>query len=381
MDEHAVPAETARAIDQCSERFAPELDDRRLVFGFDGVVDTVRVLIDERHEAGGYDTIDTLTDLRDLIDRSTASGSSLTVEWKQKGTRTGGHACHLARAFGALGADPVLIGTYGTPVREEFRREFSAYTTVSVGEPSFCDAIEFDDGKLLLPESGEARDLDWETLRERAGEEALAGHLDGAAVLGIGYWNVTSHLPELLADLVDTLWPRLESPPEFVLFDPGDIRRLPATRLQRGTRRLEAVNDTVPVTLSANRAETGALARALDGDSSGTLEGDAFGVFDGLGIERFVGHGVDEAVAVSAEGSSVIRVPKTDRPEMTTSAGDHFNAGLIAGLLQDLPDAAALVLANSTAGVFVRTGSPPSHREIRRFVEDYPERLRSTRTE
>jgi sugar/nucleoside kinase (ribokinase family) len=56
---------------------------------------------------------------------------------------------------------------------------------------------------------------------------------------------------------------------------------------------------------------------------------------------------------------------------MTTSAGDHFNVGLALGLSASLSDPAAVCLGNAAAGVFVRTGEPPTEASLRSFLDRY----------
>jgi len=56
---------------------------------------------------------------------------------------------------------------------------------------------------------------------------------------------------------------------------------------------------------------------------------------------------------------------------MTTSSGDHFNAGLALGAISGLSPAAAVVLGNSVAGYFVRTADQPSLADVREFLDGY----------
>jgi sugar/nucleoside kinase (ribokinase family) len=375
MDEGATGTETREAVDACRQALPAEFDGGDLAFGFDGIVDNVRVMVETRHSPSAFDRLETLAALRDRVNESLAAESSLTVEWEQEGTRTGGHACHLARTFDELGAATTMVGTYGQPPTEPFTTEFADSTLVSVGEPGYCDAVEFDDGKLLLVESGDAAGLDWPTLCDRLDPDELATHLDGTDVFGVGYWAVTSVLPSLVASVVAETWERQASPPDILFFDPGDIRSLPAKTLREGATRLAEANETVPVTVSANRSETEALASTLADEEGDCLADAAETALDALGVDRFVCHSASRSVTVSETGTATVEVPRTDSPAMTTSAGDHFNAGYLVGDLAGLSDAACTVLGNASAGRFVRTGSTPTYEGIREFVDGYLDRF------
>lgn len=375
MGDPDIGADTREAVETCQRALPSSVGDGELAFGFDGIVDNVRVMVDTRHDPTEFDRLETLAALRDRIDESLAAESSLTVEWELEGRRTGGHACHLARVFNELGAGTTMVGTYGRPPAEPFVSEFADSTLVSVGEPGYCDAVEFDDGKLLQIETGDAAGLDWPTLRERLDPAELARHLDGADVFGVGYWAMTAALPSLAAAVVEETWERQESPPDLLFFDPGDIRSLPAETLREGAAHLAGIDRTVPVTVSANRSETEALAAALAGEEPASLREAARAAREGLGVDRFVGHSASRSVVVSETGTVTVDVPRTDSPAMTTSAGDHFNAGFLLGHLVGAPDGASTALGNAAAGRFVRTGSTPTYEGIRAFLDGYVDRF------
>ncbi len=129
--------------------------------------------------------------------------------------------------------------------------------------------------------------------------------------------------------------------------------------------------DVADVTVSANRYETKELATVLGDGSSDELVADARVAFDSLSVDRFVGHSVTESVVVSDDGTASVRVTPVESPELTTSAGDHFNAGLSLGLVEGLPEDAAVVLGNALAREFVRTGETPSYDDVVSAVSTY----------
>jgi hypothetical protein len=388
---------TRRAARACEAALPEAFGTHRVAFGFDGFLDTVRVLVDERQDADSFDRVERLADMADHVADSAARNSSVTFEWITRGRRTGGHVAHLSRALGTLGFDPTMVGRFGRPPAEPFAREFADRDLLSVGTPSRTDAVEFDDGKLLLPEMIDVQQFDWATMRERVGLEALAERLEHLDLLGVGYWVDTPRIRTVLEGLRTELFPTLSSPPDRLLFDPGDLRQIDADRVRAGSRALTRLDETVPVTVSANRSETAVLADVVgaedgarspnegaDGDpvAGRSGGGDRLGLADdartaraGLGVTRFVAHGAEGAVAVTDEGLARVRAPRVRDPELTTSAGDHFNAGLAVGLLAGMDEPAALVAACSLAGQFVRTGDPPSPDAFRSFVGSYIDRF------
>ena len=365
-------AETRQAVGDAREAFPPadDVDTGPVVFGFDGYLDRVRVVVADRTDPEAYERLRTLSGFRDRVDRSVEADSSLSFEWLEDGRRTGGHTCHLARAFGTWGCSPTMVGMYGDPIRDTFASEFGECELVSLGDPGVTDAVEFDDGKLMLTEVGDTMDLDWAGIEERLGHARLVEHLEGTALLGVGYWSETPDLPDIL-DGLRARWSDIPDPPETILVDPGDVRKLDAERLRAGRAAIDALTEVADVVLSANRAETAVLADAFAGEADRDFEPAAEAVAEAVSPTWFVGHGVDRAVVVADGDTHGVAVPTVDEPAMTTSSGDHFNAGLALGAISGLSPAAAVVLGNSVAGYFVRTADQPSLADVREFLDGY----------
>jgi hypothetical protein len=368
-------AETKRAVERCLADLPDALDPGAVAFGFDGFVDRVRRMVDERHDADAYDSIATLEDLGERISQSAAADSSLSIEWLQTDVRTGGHVAHLSRAYANFGYNPVMLGTFGEPPVDPFRAEFPADALTSFGDPGYTDAVEFRDGKLMLLEIDAPRSLDWEQITAQCPPEKLAASIDGVDLLGLGYFADMPELPGIADGLRTEVWPLLEDPPGTLLVDPGDVRKLQADTLHEGIGSFTALDDLAPVTVSANRYETTVLADRLGDGAGDSLAAATAAAYDALDVTRFVGHGVDVSVATSAAGQTTVDVPTVEDPEMTTSAGDHFNVGLSLGLLHDLDDGAAVALGNAVASYFVRTGDQPDYDELRTSLQEYAQSL------
>lgn len=367
--------ETRQHVDACVAALPADPPTGQVVFGFDGVVDNVREVVAER---SGPDRVEMLTELSSMGDRITSSveaGSSLSLEWVNHGTRPGGHVSHLTRAFGRLGMQPTLIGTAGDPPREEFTEAFGDYTILTLGTPEVTDAIEFHDGKLMLRDTGASLRMDWETVRERVGLERLAEALDGARLLGVGYWSALPRIPAIINGLTEDLWPLLASPPGTVLTDPGDVRQLDGDTIRECVDAVRRLNEKTRVVVSANRAETVTIADLFASQQHWEFDDAVRTARDGVGTHWFVGHSSDQTAAATPADTAQVQVPRTSVPEMTTSAGDHFNVGLGVAVLEDLDVGPALVLANAFAGWFVRHGSPPTYDDARAFVHEYMARF------
>lgn len=369
--EQEVRTKTEGAIVDCRESLPSELVSESVVFGFDGFVDRVRRMVAERQDEEHYEALTTLAELGDRISTSAAADSSLSVEWLNTATRTGGHTSHLSRAYGHLGYEPVMIGTYGEPIEEPFVDEFGDYEMITFGDPGYTDAVEFDDGKLMLMEINKTRDLDWREITDAVDPETLAARIDGAALFGMGYFADMPNFPGIVDGLLEEVWPLLAEPPETVIVDPGDVRKLSEAELREGMDLITSLDDVATLTITANKFETTVLAETLAGGEYDSLADATSAAYDALDVSRFVGHGAHESVVVAGNDSSRVAVPRVEEPEITTSAGDHFNVGLSLGLVNDVSDRAAVALGNAVASYFVRSGDQPSYDELRAYLDEY----------
>lgn len=375
-DRERTAGDTKAGIRSCREHFSTGPHEHTALFGFDGIIDTVREMIAERESRDSVSLIQELDSLETRISDSVASETSIAIEWMDRGTRTGGHVCHLSRALGRWGLTPLMIGTFGTPMWAEFESSFAEYTTYSIGDPGTTDAVEFDDGKLLLTETGDYRELDWESLDRRLGHDQLASLLEQADLFGMGYWSMIPDLPEILYGLADDVWPTLSDPPAHVFFDPADIRHLPDSQLVDGFDALQTLNRQVPVTLSANRGETEALITSGGGSVAGdSMLALATAARDIVGVDRVVSHGARASAMTSEDDHAFVETLHIEEPKIVTSSGDHFNAGVCLGLLEGFDAAATTALGNAVAGAFIRTGRSPTLSEVHTFLEEYAERV------
>lgn len=367
----SVEMETRNHLRECRRNLPNSIDGEKVVFGFDGVVDRVRRVVAKRTGPDEYETMDLMSDFSTRIDDSAEMNTSLSIEWQNNGKRAGGHTSHLGRAMEQLGCKPTLVGTFGNPPVETFTREYERAELLSVGHHATTDAVEFNDGKILLSDSGILASLDWDAICNEVGLNTLASRIDRSQVLGIGYWATVLQIPTILEGLRTELWPRLRDPPKRIIFDPADIRRLSKPTLESGLEAIEYLDETVPVTVSSNRVETLQIANLFDDADELSLPEAARTAREGLGVSKFVVHTVHEAISVTADGIDRVEIPHVEEPALTTSAGDHFNAGLVLGRIAGLDDGAQLIAGSAVAGYFVRNAVPPTFEEFRSYLDDY----------
>ncbi len=123
-------------------------------------------LIKDRYEA--MKTIDVLGD-KILA----AAGQSSNYELLVKQTKLGGNGPIMANALAAAGLPVTYIGNLGYPAMHPVFAELAkrAKEVISIAEPGHTDALEFEDGKLMLGKHQTLGDISWENLLQRVGKE------------------------------------------------------------------------------------------------------------------------------------------------------------------------------------------------------------------
>jgi sugar/nucleoside kinase (ribokinase family) len=88
-----------------------------------------------------------------------------------------------------------------------------------------------------------------------------------------------------------------------------------------------------------------------------------------LRIDAVVIHWSRHAVGNDLNCSACVEAPYTDNPQISTGAGDHFNAGFCLGRLLGGDLEANLQLGVATSGYYVREAQSPTLAQLIGFVD------------
>ncbi|MCB9838601.1 MAG: hypothetical protein H6813_04615 [Phycisphaeraceae bacterium] len=346
--------------------------------GFDGFVDHILDAVASRHAPGdqGYTRMSSLLDFASRAEA--ASGRSANIELVRRATRPGGNGPILAGALAALGAQVHCVGALDHPVFDELRAGCSS--CVSVCEPGVTDALEFDDGKLMLGIASPMDHVTWDRIVSASGGiDAIVRRCDASRVIAPCGWTMVPAMTDIWTRMACDVLPRLDhSASSHVFIDFSDPAKRTDADLRAALDLLRTINTTVPVTLGLNLAEAQRCA-ALLGIETANAEPDpiplaelAARVRESAGVARVAVHhhkaaALDDGADRVAMATAWMRNPLT-----STGAGDHFNAGLCLALAHSLGAAAALPMAVAVSGLFVRTGSHPTRADVGAFLAQFP---------
>jgi sugar/nucleoside kinase (ribokinase family) len=339
--------------------------------GFDGFVDEIVHLVDEREDPDRFRRIETMGGLADRV--RDAAGLSCNIEMVTALVKLGGNGPIMADALGKLGHPVTYLGALGKdklhPVFESFAA--TCRRVVSIADPAHTDALEFHDGKVLLGKMDSLRDVNWENLTRHIPENELAGLLGQHSLAACVNWTMLPFMNSIFRGLTGLLARARSSTTIYV--DLTDPRKRKPEHLVEALELLRAMQAQTKVVLGLNANESIQVAEAL-GVSADEVVERAARIRAALGLHAVVVHPLEEACAATVEGAWRVDGPYTPEPRPTTGAGDVFNAGFCHGLLHGLSPAGSLVSGVSSSGFYVRAQRAAAAEELDAFLRQWAER-------
>lgn len=354
-----------------------DLPTRPALIGFDGFVDEIVRMVDKRSALKEYSTIPTISQLAARI--ADAAGKSTNIEMVVQKMKLGGNGPIMANAIAAFGAPVTYIGNLGYPTLHPVFEELAQRAQViSIANPGHTDALEFDDGKLLLGKLETLNEVTWENLVQRAGEEHLAKLFAGAHLISLNNWTMLPYMSDIWKNIQQRICPHLPASTKehFIFFDLADPEKRLAADIRTALELIAKFQNYFKVILGTNEKESFEIAEVLGipqpDNQKESIMRMAEELRAKLGIFNVVIHPVQYAVAASASEVQLIEGPYDPKPLISTGAGDHFNAGFCLGHLLGFDLEMSLLTGVATSGFYVRTAKSPAIPDLISFMQNWP---------
>jgi hypothetical protein len=346
------------------------------VVGLDGFVDTIVTPVGLRRGPGeDFTPIATLKDLGERI--VAAAGKSTNIELFPRLDKLGGNGPIMANALLATGARVTYIGAVGHPqVHPVFADMAARARTFSLGAAAQTTAIECNDGKLMLGQMRCLDDITFERICATMGEAAFQAELASASLVSLVNWTMIPNMTAIFGALTSRVLPKLPAAPERIFFfDLADPEKRSVDDLRGALKAIAAFMPFGRVTLGLNLKEAQQVAAALGVDASRddekALRTMAKEIRAKVNVTTVVIHPRESAACATEAGTAWVPGPYTEKPLITTGAGDHFNAGFTTGQLLGLDPEGCLGIGVCTSGHYVRTGESPSLQAIETFLANW----------
>lgn len=352
-----------------AEKLAAGRPDASALVGFDGFVDTIIHLVDERLDVSNYRRMESMDQFAQRV--AAAAGYSANIEMVPQQVKLGGNGPIMADGLRHMGCAVTYIGALGEPTVHPVFGALaeSCERVVSLCEAAQTDALEFVDGKLMMGKMQSLDQVNWENLLAHIPENELLDLLSGMDLVACVNWTMLPAMNGILEGLRALLARASKRPLFFV--DLADPRKRTREDIRMVLDLLANVQDSADVVLGMNEHESSQVEQILLGETDMDLRNRAIRIRSSLDIEMALIHPLRSACVADANGVYSIEGPYTPTPKLTTGAGDTFNAGFCRGILSGLTPEEAIGSGVCASGFYVRQARPPQYEELIEFMRQW----------
>src|SRR6266699_2628526 len=200
--------------------------------GLDGFVDEILHVVDKRQSAEKYLRLPTIAQLAERL--AAAAGRSTNVELVSQLTKLGGNGPIMANALASFGIKVTYLGILGYPNLHPVFAEFAKRAKVhSLAEPGYTDALEFEDGKIMLGKHQSLKQMNWPNIKSRFGREKFASHFGSADLVGFVNWTMLTAMSDIWSAILKEICPGLNGQRRKLFFDLADPEKRPGEDIVR----------------------------------------------------------------------------------------------------------------------------------------------------
>lgn len=375
---------TEKLVNKIQKIQFPNQISKKVLLGFDGYIDNLLSIIKVRRSPTDFDIMQTMKDWANRI--SEAAGSSASIERVLKKQAVGGFTCNVGKALSTLcgcSGNIQLVGAYGYPDRipifADFLEKQKKCILHSIGDPGVTDAYEFSDGKIMMVNFGSIHKIDWKYVLDHIPREDLIALFNENNLYGVGYWASTPHGSDIYHGFQTDILPNLPNSikNQYLILDLSDLKKRAMDDFQQLKQLFQGFENYIKVALLMNDKELTTLHAFIMNNKQDIQWNDMSKLSISEGIDIFLKmtkevqeHYNLSAVICHTPHFSTIGTPKQlecvlntfqPSPKFTTSAGDHFTAGVAYGILLDLPLELLPLLGNMNTSNFVMNGVSPDN--------------------
>jgi sugar/nucleoside kinase (ribokinase family) len=369
----------AFAREQCaSQLLAAEAQVRQMkaFIGLDGFVDEILHVVDKRETVEQYQRLSKISQFAERM--AAAAGHSTNIELVSQLTKLGGNGPIMANAMASFGMQVTYLGLLGYPQIHPAFADFAKRAEVySIAEPARTDALEFEDGKIMLGKTRALDEMNWENICAYFGRENFFSKICTANIVGCVNWTMLTKMNDIWSTMLQEICPGLTGSRRKLFVDLCDPEKRTHKDIMKMMELLVRFELYFDVILGLNEKEAreigNHLGLAVNYNSPEGLVALALRIQENLPIMTIVVHPTAYALAVSQGKASMVSGPLTRKPLITTGAGDHFNAGFCLGKLLGFSDEGSVLVGVTTSGVYVRTGKSPALADLVDLLKNWPE--------
>lgn len=348
--------------------------EKKVFVGFDGYIDKIQKAVKIRTK----ETVEYYPTLKEFglrIDK--ASGKSGQVELVTQEIKIGGNAPIMSNALGALGVHSYCLGNAGYPLKHpEYNNLHEKVDILSIGEPAETNALEFNDGKMILSELSTFRKINWEYVKNLIDVNEITQKCSDSAVLALVGWCNPDHATDIWKGILNEVMPNYSSK-DLIFFDLADPTKKNKEDLLDVLDVINSYTKFGKVILGINENETNKLFSILSQEypenipeSPDLVEKGRF-IYSIMNIEGLLIHPNDCSIMITDEKVIKLDGLVIEEPKISTGGGDNLNAGFCTGYILGFSMEESMIIGMATSGAYVKNGESPDISEIITYLKTW----------
>src|SRR5213594_3259057 len=222
--------------------------------GLDGFVDEILHVVDKRMDAQNYERVPTIARLAERM--AEAGGKSTNIELVNQLTKLGGNGPIMANALASFGVKVTYLGILGYPNLHPVFAEFAKRAEVhSIAEPGYTDALEFEDGKIMLGKHQSLRQMTWDNIKSRFGHDKFATCFSNSSLVGFVNWTMLTAMSDIWSAVLQEICPNMNGPRRKLFIDLADPEKRTKEDVLRALELIRAFQKYFDVTFGLNEKE------------------------------------------------------------------------------------------------------------------------------
>lgn len=346
-----------------------ELNQKQVVAGFDGFIDSIQKVILNYPENQRAEYFKTVGEFGQYISAKQSGGFSLETEEITR--KIGGNVPIMANAMAGLGVKAHCIGAFGFPVIDPVFLTMHPNTSLhSFADPGVTSALEFNDGKIMLAQMTGLNHAGWEQVKDAVTPQQLIKIFSESDMLCLLNWSEIRHAAEIWKGLLQEVFPTIVRKNKMkIFFDLSDCSKFSNEKIQEAIRLIRQFSKFGDVTLSLNRNEAALVYQSIFSSAGDDLKFIGGRISKFMDIETIVIHTAARSFAWHDSQIFNSEAFRIRDPQISTGAGDNFNAGFCIGQLLDLGTDDSLSLANLMAASYMQNGKSADWEQLQKKIK------------
>jgi hypothetical protein len=343
--------------------------------GLDGFVDDILHVVDKRETAEKYQRMPMMAHWGSRI--TAAAGKSTNIELVSQMLKLGGNGPIMANALASFGMNVSYLGVLGYPNLHPVFADFAKRAEVhSIAEPGYTDAVEFQDGKVMLGKHQSLREMNWENIKARFGADQFTAKVASVDFVAFVNWTMLTAMNGIWEAIQAEVCPQLNGARRTLFIDLADPEKRTEEDITNALKLITGFETHFNVILGLNQKESAEIGTVLGLDTGDSSEQGLAKlgqeILQRVPVSTLMIHPTAFALSFDRSGVNVVAGPFTAKPLITTGAGDHFNAGFCLGKLLALTNEQSLFCGVATSGFYVRTAKSPSVNDLAGLIRNWP---------